>query len=93
MNIDTCDAVLKLDSNLHYNEKEDLYYNFEYCVERERGQLFEEDLLNPGYFELELQENVSNLYVAASVQPSVKIDCRYIKQALAQENERKKKSR
>lgn len=91
MNIGSCDTVLRLDSNLHYNEKQDWYYNFEYPVERERGQLFEEDLFNPGYFELELQENVSDLYVAASVQPSLEIDGRYIKQAYARETERGKK--
>ncbi|MBP2030685.1 putative glycogen debranching enzyme [Methanohalophilus levihalophilus] len=81
---------LKLDSNLHYCEMPQWYYNFEYCAERERGQAFEEDLFNPGYFDLELQKDVSHLYVVASTQLSDGINEEYVKEAFARELERQK---
>lgn len=90
MEIESNGLVLRLDSNLYYHEEPDWYYNFQYCVERERGQSFEEDLFSPGYFEFETGNKTSSLYIAASARPSG-INDRYDQRVFERETERQKK--
>jgi len=47
------DLYVKILSPGKFIKNEDWYYNFQYPVEKERGTNSEEDLFNPGYFEIE----------------------------------------
>ncbi len=44
----------------------DWYYNFEYPVEQDRGYPFQEDLLTPGYFELDIKKGQSIIFSACT---------------------------
>ncbi|WP_445475835.1 amylo-alpha-1,6-glucosidase [Methanococcoides methylutens] len=59
-------VLLQLRSNMQYRRKPYWNYNFEYEIERERGEAYQEDLYNPGYFEKQIHEPASELYVVAS---------------------------
>ena len=50
----------------HYVECEDWYYNFEYEEERRRGLPWKEDLLSPGYFEVDFEKEISFSIVAST---------------------------
>ncbi|SES83836.1 glycogen debranching enzyme, putative [Methanococcoides vulcani] len=62
----TDDGLLQLRSNMHYRQEPYWNYNFEYDSERERGEAYQEDLYNPGYFEKQIHEPASEVYVVAS---------------------------
>ncbi|UGV41302.1 glycogen debranching enzyme N-terminal domain-containing protein [Methanococcoides orientis] len=64
--IGTADCDLQLQSNMHYRHKPYWNYSVEYDIERERGEAYQEDLYNPGYFEKQIQGPSSELYVVAS---------------------------
>lgn len=55
-----------LSDKARYVRKEETYYNFEYEAERRRGLGWREDLLSPGYFELELKGDVTFGIMASS---------------------------
>ncbi len=61
------DVSLSLLSNARYSKGGTWFYNLEYDTERSRGQAYQEDNYNPGYFEIELEKGTSNIFVAASV--------------------------
>ncbi len=61
------DVSLSLLSNASYSQSGTWFYNLEYDTERSRGQAYQEDNYNPGYFEIELEKGMSNIFVAASV--------------------------
>ncbi len=44
----------------------DWYYNFEYQEEQERGYPYKEDLFSPGYFELNMRQGESIVFVAGT---------------------------
>jgi predicted glycogen debranching enzyme len=49
----------------HYIKEEQIYYNFEYEVERQRGLAWKENLYCPGYFEVEL-DGLTKFCIVAS---------------------------
>ncbi|WP_305064557.1 amylo-alpha-1,6-glucosidase [Methanococcoides sp.] len=62
----TDDGLLHLRSNMQYGQEPHWYYNLEYSLERERGEAYQEDLYNPGHFERQISDHVSEMYVVAS---------------------------
>ncbi|MEL4304796.1 amylo-alpha-1,6-glucosidase [Methanococcoides sp. LMO-2] len=60
------DVLLQLRSNMKFKRDSHWYYNFQYEMERERGEAYQEDLYNPGYFEEHIVDNVCEFYVVAS---------------------------
>ncbi|WP_440952191.1 amylo-alpha-1,6-glucosidase [Methanococcoides sp. FTZ1] len=60
------DVLLQLRSNMKFRQDPYWYYNFEYELERERGEAYHEDLYNPGYFEGYISGKVGEFYVVAS---------------------------
>lgn len=57
---------LSLTSNTEYHPHGIWNYNVEYDIERLRGQAYQEDVYNPGYFEMEADKGVRPIFVAAS---------------------------
>lgn len=60
------DVLLQMRSNMKFKRNSHWYYNFQYEMERERGDAYQEDLYNPGYFEEHITDNVCEFYVVAS---------------------------
>lgn len=83
---------LKLRSNMKYKREPYWYYNFNYEIERERGEAYQEDLYNPGYFEGHVQDQVSELYVLASddIPNDLEIDLEFINSEHKKELSRQK---
>ncbi|HOV81384.1 MAG TPA: amylo-alpha-1,6-glucosidase [Methanothrix sp.] len=70
------DTLLSLHSDgAAYTPRETVYYNFEYEKEHQRGLAWREDLLAPGYFEIDLQGDAS-FAIAASTWRSAMPDWR-----------------
>ncbi|MDO9517269.1 MAG: amylo-alpha-1,6-glucosidase [Methanosarcinaceae archaeon] len=61
------DVSMSLLSNARYSQGGTWFYNLEYDTERSRGQAYQEDNYNPGYFEIELHKGVNNIFIVASV--------------------------
>lgn len=55
---------LQLSSSASFHQRQAWYYNVEYIGEKERGYDFREDLLVPGYFELDLKKGGSVVFSA-----------------------------
>ncbi len=55
-----------LSDKASYIKKEETYYNFEYEAERRRGLGWRENLLSPGYFELDLDGDVTFSIIAST---------------------------
>jgi predicted glycogen debranching enzyme len=55
-------------SDIPYKADEHWYYDFEYEVELSRGYPFQEDNFNPGYFEIEINEEHFSFFVLASTE-------------------------
>ncbi|MCD4808182.1 MAG: glycogen debranching enzyme N-terminal domain-containing protein [Methanococcoides sp.] len=70
----TVDGVLQLRSNMQYGQESQWYYNLEYDIERERGEAYQDDLYNPGHFERQVSDHVSEMYVVASTSVSENMD-------------------
>ena len=72
----TGDISLTIRSNAIYTPSGTWYYNFEYDAERIRGQAYQEDCYNPGYFEIKLKKGKNHVFVAASTDdlPDLQID-------------------
>jgi glycogen debranching enzyme len=47
-----------LSDKARYVQKEQVYYNFEYEAERRRGLSWKEDLFCPGYFEIDIENDI-----------------------------------
>ena len=60
------DISLSIYSNARYVSGGTWYYNFEYDTEHMRGQAYQEDCYNPGYFEIELKKGKNHVFVVAS---------------------------
>jgi len=58
--------TFSLSSNLQYHPEPVWHYNLEYDAEKQRGLNFQEDNLNPGYFESKLKLGTSRFFIAAS---------------------------
>ncbi|MCL7410850.1 MAG: glycogen debranching enzyme N-terminal domain-containing protein [Methanosarcinaceae archaeon] len=61
------DVSLSLTSNARYSQGGTCFYNLEYDTERSRGQAYQEDNYNSGFFEIKLKKGVNNIFVVASV--------------------------
>lgn len=70
-----CNLLMSSDKAV-YTRNETVYYNFEYEVERLRGLLWKENLLCPGYFELEFSGDTA-FYIMASTQRGSITDAEY----------------
>lgn len=88
----TDDGFLQLRSNMQYSRDPYWHYNFEYDVERERGESYQEDLYNPGYFEKQIHEPASEVYVVASdsILKKKDIDPEFVNSEYERELSRKK---
>ncbi len=53
-------------NNAEFIAAPDWYYNFEYLEEQSRGYPFQEDLLTPGYFEMEITKGESVIFSACT---------------------------
>ena len=72
------DVLLQMRSNMKFKRDSHWYYNFQYEMERERGEAYQEDLYNPGYFEKHIADNVCEVYVVASDDLPDEMDSGYV---------------
>lgn len=59
---------MQTDSDAEFVPAPDWYYNFEYLEEKDRGYPFREDLLTPGYFEMEIKKGESVVFSCCSTE-------------------------
>lgn len=57
---------MQVDPEAEFVAAPDWYYNFEYLEELARGYPFQEDLLTPGYFEMDIQKGQSVIFSACT---------------------------
>jgi predicted glycogen debranching enzyme len=62
-----------LSDRAEYVPYENIYYNFEYEAERQRGLAWKENLFCPGHFDMEM-EGESSFYIMASVERNTAIN-------------------
>lgn len=57
---------MQVDPEAEFVAAPDWYYNIEYLAELERGYAFQEDLLTPGYFEVDIKKGQSIIFSACA---------------------------